>query len=60
MNHEFNWDGVKILEEHNLSKRLVSEMLYIKCQKKWIKFTSRHGTVATHTHVNIIENLLNI
>ena len=34
LNHEFDWEGVEILDEKlNLNKRLMFEMLYIKHQK---------------------------
>jgi len=34
-NHDFDWDNVRVLdEEMNYNKRLISEMIYIKKQKK--------------------------
>jgi len=34
LNHEFDWDGVRVLdEEMNYKKRLISEMIHIKKQK---------------------------
>jgi len=36
-NHDFDWEGVEILDvERNFNKRLISEMINIKCQKKGI------------------------
>jgi len=36
-NHEFDRDGVEILDvERNYNKRLISEIINIKCQKKGI------------------------
>jgi len=36
-NHEFDWDNTQILDfETNYNKRLISEMIYIKEQKKSI------------------------
>jgi len=35
--HDFDWDDVKILDvERNYSRRLISEMINIKCQNKSI------------------------
>ena len=32
--HEFNWNNVKIIDyESNYKKRLISEMIHIKCDK---------------------------
>lgn len=37
-NHEFDWNGVHILNEKpSLAKQLISEMLFIKCQRKSLK-----------------------
>jgi len=34
-NHDFDWDNVRVLDEEiNYNKRLISEMIYIKKQKK--------------------------
>jgi len=34
-NHEFDWDNVEVLdEEKNYNKRLISEMIHIKRQRK--------------------------
>jgi len=39
--HEFNWDNVEILDrERFLSKRLISEMIYIKRQKNSLNLQS--------------------
>jgi len=36
-NHDFDWEGVEILDvERNFNKRLISEMINVKCQKKGI------------------------
>ena len=32
--HEFDWDNVKIIDyESNYKKRIISEMIHIKCNK---------------------------
>ena len=34
LNHEFNWDDPKIIDiERDYKKRLLSEMIHIKCNK---------------------------
>ncbi|EZA55146.1 hypothetical protein X777_05276, partial [Ooceraea biroi] len=33
LNHEFDWENVRILDERFLAKRLISEMIYIKLQE---------------------------
>jgi len=36
-NHDFDWEGVEILDvERNFNKRLISEMINVKCQKNGI------------------------
>jgi len=36
-NHDFDWEGVEILDvERNFNKRIISEMINIKCQKTGI------------------------
>jgi len=41
LSHEFNWDNVEILDkEQFLSKRLISEMIYIKRQKNSLNLQS--------------------
>ena len=60
MNHEFDWDGVEILdEERNLSKRLMSEMLYIKRQKNGLNLQIETERLQ-HKYANIVENFSNI
>jgi len=41
MNHDFDWDNVEILDEEiNYKKRLVSEMIFIKKQKRGLNLQS--------------------
>jgi len=45
-NHDFDWDGVEILDvERNYNKRVISEMINIKCQKKGINLQTDIETV---------------
>jgi len=40
-NHDFDWEDVEILDvERNFNKRLISEMINIKCQKNGINLQS--------------------
>ena len=55
-----DWDGVDILdEERNLSKRLMSEMLYIKRHKNGLNLQIE-TELLQHKYVNIVETLSSI
>jgi len=45
-NHDFDWEGVEILDvERNFNKRMISEMINIKCQKKGINLQTDTETL---------------
>ncbi|XP_024891393.1 uncharacterized protein LOC112467144 [Temnothorax curvispinosus] len=58
--HEFKWNDVKILDqEPSLSKRLISEMIYIKRQKDGLNLQTDTENLP-ETYVNVIEGLAKI
>ena len=57
LDHEFDWDGVEILdEEMKLGKRLTSEMLYIKRQKNSLN-RQTDTECLQHIYSTIVERL---
>jgi hypothetical protein len=56
-NHDFDWENVEILDkERFLSKRLVSEMLYIKLQKNGLN-SQADTEFLHHAYVSILDKL---
>jgi len=49
-NHEFDWELDK---ERYFYRRLISEMINIKSQKKCVKYAIRHRTLTTDIRRNI-------
>jgi len=55
--HDFDWEGVKILDQEPfLSKRLISEMLFIKRQNNGLNLQTDTERLP-EIYLNIVNNL---
>ncbi|KYN19120.1 hypothetical protein ALC57_08544 [Trachymyrmex cornetzi] len=49
--HDFDWENVEVLDTEGFyNKRLVSEMIHIKRQKKWAEFAKRYRSFKSGLH----------